>query len=170
METEETGIIEKEIERVKKRRTNWLFESPVRRVPDQSGQLQKLTLSPQHVERLASVFATVEDMAGFFGVSNMCFYRRLHDDPEMRAAYERGRSKARLSLRRTQFDMATKDKNPALAIWLGKQELGQKERPEFSGTVQMEETRTVTLRWDEEIKQRFEELGAKIEALSDGDN
>lgn len=84
------------------------------------------------LEKLAGLACTVDDIAAWFGCSRNTILRRLADDkrPEFRHAWECGRGKGRVSLRRSQFKLA--EKNATMAIWLGKQLLGQKDERFFN--------------------------------------
>ena len=73
------------------------------------------------VKKLAKIFATQEEIATFLGLS----IRTLQRDEKFSHVYKEGREGAKMSLRRTQFAQAKK--YYAMAIWLGKQYLGQRE-------------------------------------------
>lgn len=73
--------------------------------------------------------ATAEEIAGSFNVSVDTLDRRLREEfgltfAEFKKKLGNGAS-GKLSLRKYQFDQAKK--NPSMAIWLGKQWLGQKD-------------------------------------------
>jgi hypothetical protein len=89
-------------------------------------------------------------------------YAFLADFPEMRDALEQGRGEGRVSLRRKQWLMA--EKNPAMAIWLGKQYLGQKEQ----SATEITQKRDVVEMSDAELIERLRALDAAI-AASGGD-
>ena len=74
------------------------------------------------LESLAGMGATDEEIAGFFDV-NVRTIERRKKDPTFVEAMERGRAKGKLNLRRIQLKLA--ETNPAMAIFLGKQMLGQ---------------------------------------------
>lgn len=73
---------------------------------------------------------TLDEIAGFFDCSpdtieNWCkreFKQSFSD------TYKKYSSKGKISLRRYQFKLA--ETHPAMAIWLGKQYLGQKDTPD----------------------------------------
>ena len=71
--------------------------------------------------------ATAEEIAGSFQVSVDTLDRRLRKEYDMNYTelLKRVGGQAKLSLRRYQFKMA--EKNATMAIWLGKQWLGQKD-------------------------------------------
>ena len=79
---------------------------------------------------LGQIQATVREGAAFFGVSLVTFEKFL-DEPGVREAFNDGKGLGRISLRRTQFRLA--EKNAAMAIWLGKQHLEQRDRHELTG-------------------------------------
>ena len=77
------------------------------------------------LEKLSLLHCTDQEMAAWFGVS----IRTIEKGRKQRKfaeTIERGRAKGKISLRRTQMRLAEQG-NPALAIWLGKQLLGQSE-------------------------------------------
>lgn len=76
------------------------------------------------VEKLAHIQCTYGEIASFLG----CSVDRLKRDPEFITRYKKGAEGGRMSLRRTQFKLA--EKNTSMAIFLGKQYLGQKDTPE----------------------------------------
>lgn len=71
---------------------------------------------------LASIFCTQEEIATILGVSR----KTLNNDKLFTQTYKKGIENAKSSLRRTQFKLAQKG-NVTMAIWLGKQYLGQRE-------------------------------------------
>jgi hypothetical protein len=74
------------------------------------------------VQKLAHIQCTQPEIATAIGVS----VDTLHRHPEFAEVYERGAEGCRKSLRRMQFESATKG-NIAMQIWLGKQYLGQRD-------------------------------------------
>ena len=74
------------------------------------------------VENLAGIMCTDEEIASILGCSRDLFY--TEDNNELyRQAIKKGNSQSKQSLRRMQFRLA--EKNATMAIWLGKQYLGQ---------------------------------------------
>jgi len=76
--------------------------------------------------QLCTLRCTDEEIAAFFKVDVRTIERRRKKDPAFRDAAERGQSIGKLSLRRWQRDLASKG-NATMLIWLGKQDLGQRE-------------------------------------------
>lgn len=73
------------------------------------------------VEKLASIQCTQEEIANFLNIS----VRTLQRDEEFCRIYKKGIDNGKMSLRRIQYKLA--EKNTAMAIWLGKQYLGQRD-------------------------------------------
>lgn len=73
------------------------------------------------VEKLASIQCTQEEIANFLNLS----VRTLQRDEEFCRLYKKGQDNGKMSLRRYQFKLA--EKNTSMAIFLGKQYLGQKD-------------------------------------------
>ena len=77
------------------------------------------------LEKLAGLQCTYAEIAAFFDCSELTIKRRL-SDTKYREAHERGKSKGLVSLRRSQFRQA--ENSATMAIWLGKQYLGQSDK------------------------------------------
>ena len=75
------------------------------------------------VKECASVLCTVQETASILGANMGSFLNLLQHDEEAKNVWELGMSGAKRSLRRKQFELA--DKNPVMAIFLGKNLLGQ---------------------------------------------
>lgn len=101
------------------------------------------------VEKLASIQCTQEEIANFLNLS----VRTLQRDDEFCRIYKKGMDNGRMSLRRTQFKLA--EHNTSMAIFLGKQYLGQKDIVETDNTKEIS---------------KVEELLSKIEKEAKNDN
>src|SRR4051812_39720264 len=75
------------------------------------------------LEKLAAMQATDEEVAAWFGVTTRTIERRPQDPPFLEIM-ERGKAKGKLNMRRAQLRLLEKG-TPTMAIWLGKQCLGQ---------------------------------------------
>jgi hypothetical protein len=82
---------------------------------------QKLPIDESQVEELAAILCTMEEIAAVVGCSVDTLERRFAD------TIKKGRERGKSSLRRIQWRLA-QDGNAALAIWLGKQWLGQADK------------------------------------------
>ena len=77
------------------------------------------------LEKLAGLQCTYAEVAAFFGCSELTIKRRL-SDPKYREVYDQGTNKGLISLRRAQFRQS--ENSATMAIWLGKQYLGQSDK------------------------------------------
>lgn len=78
-------------------------------------------------EKLCSIMCTEEEICGYFEVSHDTLVRWCHQEYK-KTFIETFKDKSavgKISLRRNQFKMA--ETNPSMAIFLGKQYLGQKD-------------------------------------------
>ncbi len=90
----------------------------------------KKEINYKQVETLASIFCTQEEIASVLDIS----VRTLQRDEEFCRIYKKGQDMAKSSLRRMQYKLA--DRNPTMAIWLGKQYLNQKDNIELEHNAQ----------------------------------
>ena len=111
-----------------------------------------------HFEKLCSIMCTKDEIAGFFDCSpdtieNYCkkTYRKTFS-----AVYKDKSAQGKISLRRTQFKLA--EKSPAMAIFLGKQYLGQTDKVETTySAIDPEIKKSIEEMIDEAAKRRAEE-------------
>lgn len=99
-------------------------------------------------EKLAHIMCTQEEIATMFD----CDVRTLQRDEEFCRVFKKGKENGKMSLRRTQFKLA--EKNPTMAIWLGKQYLGQRDNIEV----------------EHKDLSKVEELLSKIDKEANNDN
>ena len=100
------------------------------------------------VEKLANIQCTQEEIASFLGLS----VRTLQRDEEFCRIYKKGQDNGKMSLRRMQYKLA--EKNPTMAIFLGKQYLGQRDNIEV----------------EHKDLSKVEELLSKIDKEANNDN
>ncbi len=77
------------------------------------------------VKKLASIMCTEKEIASFLG----CDERTLQRDEEFCRVFKEGKETGKMSLRRMQWKLA--EKSYAMAIFLGKQYLGQRDTLEY---------------------------------------
>lgn len=77
------------------------------------------------VKKLGTLQCTDREAAAFLGIRYNTFKNLLRDDPKVREAWDRGKYLGLISLRRKQFRLASK--SSTMAIFLGKQYLGQRD-------------------------------------------
>lgn len=90
----------------------------------------QIIIDPEQFEKLCGLQCSLIEIAGWFHCSpdtieNWCkreYHKNFSD------VFKRFSVGGKISLRRYQFELAKK--HPAMAIWLGKQYLGQKDSPE----------------------------------------
>lgn len=83
------------------------------------------------LEKLCALQCTQVEIAAWFGVSVPTIERRARNKV-FRERMERGYAKGRISVRRKQMQLLDAGSN-TMAVWLGKQLLGQKDRHEVTG-------------------------------------
>ena len=96
----------------------------------------KLKVTPQMlmaVTEIAKKQCPDEEIAAYLGISYSTFKRRKVENPELADAIEIGRDSGKQTLRETQWDMAVEGKNVIMAIFLGKQYLGQSDKTDLMG-------------------------------------
>ena len=87
----------------------------------------KIEIDKAKFEKLCGIMCTLEELAGFFDCSEDTIERWVKRTYNMTfaEAYKKLSYQGKISLRRSQFRLA--EKNASMAIWLGKQYLGQKD-------------------------------------------
>jgi len=94
----------------------------------------KLKISDEiikQIEGLARIQCTMKEAGAVLGVNEVTFSRFLQAHQKAMDAWQHGKETGKASLRRNQFKMA--EHNPTMAIWLGKQCLGQKDQVALGG-------------------------------------
>lgn len=87
---------------------------------------KRFQIDYRQVEVLSSLMCSISEIAAVLG----CCKDTLTADLEFKEHLEIGREKGKASLRRIQFKLA--EKNANMAIWLGKQILGQSDHLEIT--------------------------------------
>ena len=84
------------------------------------------------VKKLCAIQCTRSEVASFLDIGESTLVRRCQQDYgcDFDTLYKMWSEKGKISLRRSQFRMA--ETNAALAIWLGKQYLGQTDKTDFN--------------------------------------
>lgn len=94
----------------------------------------QIEISKTEFEKLCSLQCTLVEIADYFDCSEDTIERwckRVYEK-NFAEVFRLKRSKGKISLRRAQFRMA--EKNPTMAIWLGKQYLDQKDQHDVQVT------------------------------------
>ena len=90
----------------------------------------KFKIDYEMVEKLAGIQCTQQEIAYFLG----CSVDTLQRDETFCGLYKKGQENGKMSLRRIQYKLA--EKNPTMAIWLGKQYLKQRDNIEVEHNAQ----------------------------------
>ena len=101
------------------------------------------------VEKLGHIHCTKQEIASFLG----CSVDTLDRDDNFEVYYKKGLDGGKMSLRRIQFKLA--EKNSAMAIFLGKQYLGQRDVIEQTNNDNIENIKEIMVK----IKKVAEEDG-----------
>ena len=101
----------------------------------------KKEFNQKQIEAMCAIQCTEEEICGIFDCDDVTLNRWCKDTYGKRFSevYKQKRQGGKMSLRRKQWEMA--GKNPTMAIWLGKQWLGQTDKVEQTVSVISEETR-----------------------------
>ena len=81
------------------------------------------------VSKLANIMCTQQEISTIVG----CSVRTLQRDKEFCRVFEKGKESGKMSLRRIQWNLASK--NASMAIFLGKQYLGQTDKVETTNEI-----------------------------------
>lgn len=90
------------------------------------------------IERMAGIGLTTEKIALVLNISPRTFFR-WQKEPQVKAAFDRGRVLAELNVGRAIYEMATVDRNLSAAIWWEKTRLGRSEKQEVAHSHQAAE-------------------------------
>lgn len=100
--------------------------------PHQKPGTKPKPIDPKQLTALAGMQCTYDEIASVFGIKKRQFIDRLNAAPELRDIIEDGWASGRASIRRQQFKMLSEG-NATMAVWLGKQYLGQRDQMEHVG-------------------------------------
>lgn len=81
---------------------------------------------------LAGMQCTYEEIAAVFHLHKRQFINRLNRQPSLKQIVEDGWATGRASIRRQQFTLLAQG-NTTMAVWLGKQYLGQRDQMAVTG-------------------------------------
>lgn len=100
----------------------------------------RIEIDKEQFEKLCSLQCALVEFASFFNCSEDTIERWCMREYKMSFAdvFSLKRGVGKISLRRAQFRMA--ETNASMAIWLGKQYLGQTERQEITVSTQEDDT------------------------------
>lgn len=98
----------------------------------------KKNLDIETFKKLCGIMCTLSEIAGFFNCSEDTVERWCKRELKISFAdaFKKYSANGKISLRRTQFKLA--EKNASMAIWLGKQILGQRDSFDYIDTTAIE--------------------------------
>ena|SRR5688572_20809879 len=102
--------------------------------PNKGGRPPKLAddeATLAQLEGLGRINCTQREGAAFFHVTEKTFSEFLRDHEKAKAAFEDGRERGKISLRRQQWKRGEAG-NVTMLIWLGKQWLGQTDKTDMN--------------------------------------
>ena len=102
---------------------------------NKGGRPQK-NIDKKMFENLCAIQCTKDEICGIFDIDEKTLTRWCKDiyNEGFSDVFKRKSQTGKMSLRRTQFKLA--EKNPTMAIWLGKQYLGQRDNIEVEHNAQ----------------------------------
>lgn len=99
---------------------------PKNTAPHKKPGTKPVRIDPDQLRVLAGMQCTYEEIAAVFGIRKRRFIDRLNAEPELKIMVEEGWANGRASVRREQFKLLAAG-NATMAVWLGKQYLGQRD-------------------------------------------
>lgn len=119
-------------------------------------------LNIKEFEKLCGLQCTKEEIAGFFEMNQDTLETRIKETYGLTFSevFKQKRGNGKIALRRKQWHIA--DKSAAMAIFLGKNYLGQKDSQEIDGNFKVERAFDVTKMDKEEYKKHIAEQVAPI--------
>ena len=80
------------------------------------------------LKKLCTLNCTMPEIASYLEIPLRTLEDRFKNDVKVRDAINYGRDHGKLSIRRKQMQIMNEHNNPTMAIWLGKQLLGQRDK------------------------------------------
>ena len=88
----------------------------------------KTILNLDELEKLCRLNCTMPEIASYFNIPLRTLEDKYTNDKDIRNTIDKGRNQGKLSLRRKQIQILDETNNATMAIWLGKQLLGQRDK------------------------------------------
>lgn len=113
-------------------------------------------IDQKHFEQLCAMQCTQEEICDFFEICSdtlNSWCKRTYDK-SFSEVFRQKRGKGKVSLRRHQWKLA--EKNTSMAIWLGKQYLGQRETTEVLAGINVQN--------DDALSASLKELGERLQS------
>ena len=105
----------------------------------------KIVLNLEELERLSRLNCTMPEISAYFDIPLRTLEDKFANELDVRKAIEKGRATGKLSLRRRQIQIMEETNNPTMAIWLGKQLLGQTDKQEIIQEINIEDRKVLDI-------------------------
>ena len=105
----------------------------------------KIILNLEELERLSRLNCTMPEISAYFDIPLRTLEDKFANELDVRKAIEKGRATGKLSLRRRQIQIMEETNNPTMAIWLGKQLLGQTDKQEIIQEINIEDRKVLDI-------------------------
>ena len=105
----------------------------------------KIILNLEELERLSRLNCTMPEISAYFDIPLRTLEDKFANEVDVRKAIEKGRATGKLSLRRRQIQIMEETNNPTMAIWLGKQLLGQTDKQEIIQEINIEDRKVLDI-------------------------
>ena len=105
----------------------------------------KTELNLNELEKLSRLNCTMPEIAFYFNIPLRTLEDKFTNDNEVRESILKGRATGMLSLRRKQIQIMEETNSTPMAIWLGKQILGQRDRHEITQDINIEERKVLDI-------------------------
>ena len=97
------------------------------------------------LEKVCRLNCTMPEIAFYFNMPLRTLEDKYTNDENVRNTIQKGRATGMLSLRRKQIQIMNDTNSTPMAIWLGKQILGQKDRHEITQDINIEERKVLDI-------------------------
>jgi len=97
------------------------------------------------LEKVCRLNCTMPEIAFYFNMPLRTLEDKFTNDEKVRNTIQKGRATGMLSLRRKQIQIMNDTNSTPMAIWLGKQILGQKDRHEITQDINIEERKVLDI-------------------------
>tara|TARA_R100000329_G_C7604537_1_gene214470 strand:+ start:1193 stop:1594 length:402 start_codon:yes stop_codon:yes gene_type:complete len=88
----------------------------------------KTHIDEVELKRVCVLQLTMPEIAAYFDIPLRTLEDRVKAEPKLKEIIQNGRERGKISVRRKQFQIMDEDNNATMAIWLGKQLLGQRDK------------------------------------------
>jgi len=105
----------------------------------------KTELDLNELEKLSRLNCTMPEIAYYFNIPLRTLEDKFTNDNKVRQSIQKGRATGMLSLRRKQIQIMEETNSTPMAIWLGKQILGQRDRHEITQDINIEERKVLDI-------------------------